>query len=70
VSADTVDHLIHNVIPAATDYMTAENELTAAYAKDVNPAAWESAGRHGKRRAAEDERTVEAGDEDLQPTIY
>jgi hypothetical protein len=53
VSADTVDHLIHNVIPAATDYMMAENELTAAYAKDVTPAAWESAGRHAKRRAAE-----------------
>jgi hypothetical protein len=51
--ASAVDHLIHNVLPAAADYETAEQELSRAYAADSTPAAWETAARLAKRRAAE-----------------
>ncbi|AZO49909.1 hypothetical protein [Mesorhizobium sp. M4B.F.Ca.ET.058.02.1.1] len=51
--ADTVAHLLHNVIPAAADYAAAEDALSEAYAADSAPAAWEMAARTAKRRAAE-----------------
>lgn len=51
--ADTVAHLLHNVIPAAADYAAAEDALSKAYAADSTPAAWETAARTAKRRAAE-----------------
>jgi hypothetical protein len=49
----TLDHLIHNVLPAAADYDDAERELTAAYNADNTQSAWETAARKAKRRAAE-----------------
>lgn len=51
--ADTVDHLLNNVLPAAADYETAEDELTAAYNADQAPASWEPAARTARRRASE-----------------
>jgi len=48
-----VDHLIHNVLPAAADYEAAENALSLAYAEDPTPDRWEAAARLTKRRAAE-----------------
>jgi hypothetical protein len=51
--ADTVDHLLHNVLPAAADYAAAEDELSMAYRADPTPAAWEAPARTAKRRAAE-----------------
>ena len=48
-----VDHLIHNVLPSATDYDVAEDGLSRAIATNLTPAAWESAARLAKRRAAE-----------------
>jgi hypothetical protein len=53
VLADAVDHLVHNVLPAAADYAAAERELSDAYRADSTPAAWEAAARTAKRRAAE-----------------
>ncbi len=50
---DAVDHLIHNVLPAAADYDAAEQALTDAYDGDQAPAVWEAAARNAKRRAAE-----------------
>lgn len=50
---NTVDHLLHNVLAAATDYMAAEDALSQAYGADRTPAAWERAARLAKRRAAE-----------------
>jgi hypothetical protein len=49
----TVDHLLQNVLGAAADYEAAEEALTRAYNADSTPAAWESAARFAKRRAAE-----------------
>ncbi|RWK53159.1 hypothetical protein [Mesorhizobium sp.] len=51
--ADTVDHLLHNVLPAAADYEAAEDALSKAYAAGQTPAAWEAVARTAKRRAAE-----------------
>lgn len=51
--ASAVDHLIHNVLPAAADYAAAERELTAAFKADQDPSAWAKAARKAKRRAAE-----------------
>lgn len=48
-----VDHLIHNVLPAAADYAAAEQELSTAHRADATPASWETAARTAKRRAAE-----------------
>jgi len=42
---NTVDHLLHNVLAAATDYMAAEDALSQAYGADRTPAAWERAAR-------------------------
>lgn len=49
----TVDHLIHNVLPAAADYSAAEGILTQTFSADNTPAAWDAAARTAKRRAAE-----------------
>jgi hypothetical protein len=49
----TLDHLLHNVLPAAADYAAAEDALTQAYNGDSTPVAWETAARLAKRRAAE-----------------
>jgi hypothetical protein len=46
-------HLLTNVIPAAQDYDRAENELSAAFTQNADPAHWTTAGQHAKRRAAE-----------------
>lgn len=48
-----VEHLIHNVLPAASDYATAERELTQAYREAHSEQGWESAARTAKRRASE-----------------
>ncbi|QPC44818.1 hypothetical protein HW532_20210 [Kaustia mangrovi] len=48
-----VDHLLTNVIPAAQDYGSAENDLSAAFQQNADPAHWERVGQHAKRRAAE-----------------
>jgi hypothetical protein len=48
-----LNHLLTNVIPAAQDYDRAENELSAAFAQNADPAHWATAGQHAKRRAAE-----------------
>ena len=53
VLENTVSHLIHNVMPSAADYETAEDALSLAYAADPTPAEWEAAARQAKRRAAE-----------------
>ena len=50
---NTVSHLIHNIMPSAADYETAEDALSLAYAADPTPAEWEAAARQAKRRAAE-----------------
>ncbi len=49
----TLEHLVHNVLPAAADYDQAEHELAAAYNANNAQAAWEDAARRAKRRAAE-----------------
>jgi hypothetical protein len=48
-----VEHLINRVLPAATEYETAERALSLAYKDDPEPASWEAAGRHATRKAAE-----------------
>ena len=48
-----LNHLLMNVIPAAQDYDRAENELSAAFAQNADPAYWATAGQRAKRRAAE-----------------
>lgn len=50
---ETVDHLLNNVVPAAKDYESAEDELTRAFEKDADPNRWAEEGRRAKRRAAE-----------------
>ena len=47
-----LNHLLTNVIPAAQDYDRAENELSAAFAQNADPAHWTTAGQCAKRRAA------------------
>ena len=41
------------MLSAADDYLAAEDALSAAYAADPTPAAWEAAGWDAKRRAAD-----------------
>jgi hypothetical protein len=48
-----LNHLLTNVIPAAQDYDRAENELSAAFAQNADPAHWATAGQQAKRHAAE-----------------
>jgi hypothetical protein len=48
-----VDHLLHYTLPAATDYIAAENALSLAYTASQAPAHWETEARVAKRRAAE-----------------
>jgi len=48
-----LNHLLTNVLPAAQDYDRAENELSAAFAQNAEPAHWATAGQHANRRAAE-----------------
>jgi hypothetical protein len=48
-----LNHLLTNVLPAAHDYDRAENELSAAFDQNPDPAHWATAGQHAKRRAAE-----------------
>ncbi len=48
-----LSHLLNNVIPAAHDYNRAEEELSAAFDEDDDPAHWAEAGQRAKRRAAE-----------------
>lgn len=51
--ADTLDHMLHNVLPAAQDYERAEKGLSAAFARDPDPQSWHVEGQLAKRRAAE-----------------
>ncbi len=53
ILADTFNHLIHNILPAAADYEAAEELLTRSY--DSNPLAqcWNVEARAAKRQAAE-----------------
>lgn len=48
-----VEHLTYNVLPAAADYMAAEDSLTRAHGENSTPVAWEAEARLAKRRAAE-----------------
>jgi len=48
-----LNHLLTNVLPAAQDYDHAENELSAAFARNADHANWATAGQRAKRRAAE-----------------
>jgi hypothetical protein len=48
-----VDHLLHNVLPAAVDYIAAEDMLSLAYKSSVLTADWDTEARLAKRRAAE-----------------
>jgi hypothetical protein len=41
---DALNHLLNNVLPAACDYERAEEELTAAFARDADPGSWGPAG--------------------------
>jgi len=50
---NAVDQLLHNVLPAAADYDSAEQALTVAFNADESPPAWEAEARTAKRRAAE-----------------
>jgi hypothetical protein len=47
-----VDHLVHNVIPAAADYAAAEDQLSRAYAADRSEDAWQAEARAAIRQAA------------------
>jgi hypothetical protein len=51
--AGTLKHLLDNALPAARDYERAEEELSAAFARDADPGSWAAEGQHAKRRAAE-----------------
>jgi hypothetical protein len=46
-----IDRLIHDVLPSAAEYSTAEIALSRAYGADATEIAWASAARHAKRRA-------------------
>jgi hypothetical protein len=48
-----VDHLLHNVLPAAVDYISAEKALSLAYEASSASANWETEARLANRRAAE-----------------
>jgi hypothetical protein len=48
-----LNHLLHNVLPAARDYEAAEDELSLAFNQNPDPTSWEQQGQHAKRRAAE-----------------
>jgi hypothetical protein len=48
-----VDHLLHNVLPSAVDYIAAEDMLSLAYKPCLPSARWEAEARLAKRRAAE-----------------
>ena len=48
-----LNHLLHNVLPAARDYEAAEDELSLAFNQNPDPMSWEQQGQHAKRRAAE-----------------
>lgn len=50
---ETLNHLLSNVLPAARDYEQAEEELSAAFARDADPQSWTIEGQQAKRRAAE-----------------
>ena len=50
---NAVDHLTHNVLDAAADYETAEQQLTRAYNADQTLDAWQTEARKAKCRAAE-----------------
>jgi hypothetical protein len=51
--SSALNHLLTNVIPAAQDYDRAENELSAAFAQNPDPAHWATTGQYARRRAAE-----------------
>jgi hypothetical protein len=46
------DHLVHNVLPSASEYDAVESALSQAFAPDLPPAAWETEARAAKRHAA------------------
>lgn len=48
-----VEHLLHNVLPAAVDYIAAEDALSIAHNASLSAASWETEARLAKRRAAE-----------------
>jgi hypothetical protein len=50
---ETLNHLLNNVLPAARDYKWAEDELSAAFARNADPQSWAAEGHQAKRRAAE-----------------
>jgi len=51
--AEALNHLLNNVLPAARDYERAEEELSAAFARNAEPQSWITEGQQAKRRAAE-----------------
>ena len=48
-----VEHLLHNVLPAAVDYIAAEDALSIAHKVSLSAVGWEIEARLAKRRAAE-----------------
>jgi hypothetical protein len=48
-----LNHLLHNVLPAARDYEAAEEQLSLAFKQNPDPTSWEQPGQQAKRRAAE-----------------
>jgi hypothetical protein len=48
-----VDHLLDNILPAAVDYLSAENALSVAYDASSASADWQTDARLANRRAAE-----------------
>jgi hypothetical protein len=51
--ASAVQHLLHNVLSAALDYLAAEEALSLAYKTNSATGGWEAEARLAKRRAAE-----------------
>jgi hypothetical protein len=51
--ANTVNHMLNNVLPAARDYERAEEELSSAFQRNSDPQSWIKEGQTAKRRAAE-----------------
>ena len=45
-----LNHLLHNVLPAARDYEAAEDVLSLAFKQNPDPTSWEQQGQQAKSR--------------------
>lgn len=50
--ADALKHLLDNVLPGARDYECAEEELSAAFARNPAPVSWIAESQYARRCAA------------------